>query len=186
MNFLAVKGPELFSKWVGDSEKAIRDLFSRARQVSPTIVFFDEIDAVGSSRGSEKSSGVSDRVLAQLLTELDGLEKTSRVILLAATNRPDQLDSALLRPGRLDRAIHNFDETIAKLIDKTEGYSGAELVAVCRTAAMFAMRENIEATKVDWRHFEQALLAVVARTETYLLKIYEEFKAGRFSSSSSC
>ncbi|KJH43746.1 ATPase, AAA family [Dictyocaulus viviparus] len=99
MNFLAVKGPELFSKWVGESEKAIRDLFARARQVvAPAIVFFDEIDAVGSSRGSEKSSGVSDRVLAQLLTELDGLEKQNDVLLLAATNRPDQLDNALLRP----------------------------------------------------------------------------------------
>lgn len=178
MNFLAVKGPELFSKWVGDSEKAIRDLFARARQVAPTIVFFDEIDAVGSSRGSEKSSGVSDRVLAQLLTELDGLEKSSRVILLAATNRPDQLDSALLRPGRLDRAIYvglpcevtrrailemrtrkmEFDETastIQMLVERTAGYSGAELVAVCRTAAMFAMRENLEATVVQWKHFEQ-------------------------------
>uniref|UniRef100_A0A1I7UC09 AAA domain-containing protein n=1 Tax=Caenorhabditis tropicalis TaxID=1561998 RepID=A0A1I7UC09_9PELO len=208
MNFLAVKGPELFSKWVGDSEKAIRELFSRARQVAPTIVFFDEIDAVGASRGSEKSSGVSDRVLAQLLTELDGLEKTSRVILLAATNRPDQLDSALLRPGRLDRAIHvglpceatrrailqmrtrrmRFEDsasssTIDMLVERTSGYSGAELVAVCRTAAMFAMRENIEATIVKWTHFEAALLAVVSRTEAYLLEIYEDFKAGRTSNS---
>ncbi|CAI2313300.1 unnamed protein product [Caenorhabditis sp. 36 PRJEB53466] len=204
MNFLAVKGPELFSKWVGDSEKAIRDLFARARQVAPTIVFFDEIDAVGSSRGSEKSSGVSDRVLAQLLTELDGLEKSSRVILLAATNRPDQLDSALLRPGRLDRAIYvglpceatrqailemrtrkmKFDETtttIQTLVERTAGYSGAELVAVCRTAAMFAMRESIEATVVQWKHFELALSAVVSRTEAYLLEIYDDFKAGRTS-----
>ncbi|KAF1768629.1 hypothetical protein GCK72_000441 [Caenorhabditis remanei] len=204
MNFLAVKGPELFSKWVGDSEKAIRDLFSRARQVAPTIVFFDEIDAVGSSRGSEKSSGVSDRVLAQLLTELDGLEKSSRVVLLAATNRPDQLDSALLRPGRLDRAIYvglpcevtrrailemrtrkmKFEDptsTIQKLVEKTSGYSGAELVAVCRTAAMFAMRESIEASVVQWKHFEEALVAVVSRTEAYLLEIYEDFKAGRTS-----
>ncbi|CAL2030642.1 unnamed protein product [Caenorhabditis brenneri] len=203
MNFLAVKGPELFSKWVGDSEKAIRDLFARARQVAPTIVFFDEIDAVGSSRGSEKSSGVSDRVLAQLLTELDGLEKSSRVILLAATNRPDQLDSALLRPGRLDRAIYvglpceatrkailemrtrkmKIDEEsiIQKLVEKTSGYSGAELVAVCRTAAMFAMRENIEASVVQWKHFEEALSAVVSRTEAYLLEVYDDFKAGRTS-----
>ncbi|UMM12065.1 hypothetical protein L5515_001032 [Caenorhabditis briggsae] len=204
MNFLAVKGPELFSKWVGDSEKAIRDLFTRARQVAPTIVFFDEIDAVGSSRGSEKSSGVSDRVLAQLLTELDGLEKSSRVVLLAATNRPDQLDSALLRPGRLDRAIYvglpceetrrailkmrtrkmaidDVTATIQKLVEKTSGYSGAELVAVCRTAAMFAMRENIEANIVEWKHFEDALIAVVSRTEAYLLEIYDDFKAGRTS-----
>ncbi|KAK6024083.1 ATPase, AAA family [Ostertagia ostertagi] len=200
MNFLAVKGPELFSKWVGESEKAIRDLFSRARQVAPTIVFFDEIDAVGSSRGSEKSSGVSDRVLAQLLTELDGLEKQSGVLLLAATNRPDQLDSALLRPGRLDRAIYvglpcsktrraiiemrtkrmtlAEDDIIEKLVNKTEGYSGAELVAVCRQAALLAMRENINATEVRWQHFEETLLSIVPRTERHMLEAYERFKRG--------
>ncbi|CAD6184929.1 unnamed protein product [Caenorhabditis auriculariae] len=201
MNFLAVKGPELFSKWVGDSEKAIRDLFSRARQVSPTIVFFDEIDAVGSSRGSESSSGVSDRVLAQLLTELDGLEKQSRVVLLAATNRPDQLDSALLRPGRLDRAIYvglpcqttrrailemrtrktklAEDVSLQALVALTEGYSGAELVAVCRTAAMIAMREDLEAHTVHFTHFQKALEAVVPRTEQYLLDIYSSFRVGK-------
>ncbi|KAK5973819.1 Transitional endoplasmic reticulum ATPase [Trichostrongylus colubriformis] len=200
MNFLAVKGPELFSKWVGESEKAIRDLFSRARQVAPTIVFFDEIDAVGSSRGSEKSSGVSDRVLAQLLTELDGLEKQSGVLLLAATNRPDQLDSALLRPGRLDRAIYvglpcpktrraiilmrtkrmtlAGDDIIEKLVNKTDGYSGAELVAVCRQAALLAMRENIEATEVRWKHFEETLTTIVPRTERFMLQTYEKFKRG--------
>ncbi|KHJ98168.1 ATPase, AAA family [Oesophagostomum dentatum] len=200
MNFLAVKGPELFSKWVGESEKAIRDLFARARQVAPTIVFFDEIDAVGASRGSEKSSGVSDRVLAQLLTELDGLEKQSGVLLLAATNRPDQLDSALLRPGRLDRAIYvglpdvatrraiikmrtsrmalAEDTIIEKLVNKTEGYSGAELVAVCRQAALLAMREDISATSVRWSHFEETLATVVPRTDRDMLKTYEQFKRG--------
>lgn len=200
MNFLAVKGPELFSKWVGESEKAIRDLFSRARQVAPTIVFFDEIDAVGSSRGSEKSSGVSDRVLAQLLTELDGLEKQSGVLLLAATNRPDQLDSALLRPGRLDRAIYvglpcprtrraiiemrtkrmtlAEEDIVEKLVSKTEGYSGAELVAVCRQAALLAMRENIDATEVRWNHFEETLTTIVPRTDRQMLQVYERFKRG--------
>ncbi|KAK6729426.1 hypothetical protein RB195_006465 [Necator americanus] len=199
MNFLAVKGPELFSKWVGESEKAIRDLFTRARQVAPTIVFFDEIDAVGASRGSEKSSGVSDRVLAQLLTELDGLEKQSGVLLLAATNRPDQLDSALLRPGRLDRAIYvglpNSEtrraiikmrtsrmllqpDIVEKLVDKTRGYSGAELVAVCRQAALLAMRENIAATTVKWTHFEETLETIVPRTEPHMLEAYERFRRG--------
>ncbi|WKX89915.1 hypothetical protein Q1695_009059 [Nippostrongylus brasiliensis] len=199
MNFLAVKGPELFSKWVGESEKAIRDLFSRARQVAPTIVFFDEIDAVGGSRGSEKSSGVTDRVLAQLLTELDGLEKQSGVLLLAATNRPDQLDSALLRPGRLDRAIYVglpdaetrraiieirtkrmvlSEDDVTKLVNHTKGYSGAELVAVCRQAALLAMRENIDATEVRWNHFEEALTAIVPRTDTKMLDVYEKFKRG--------
>ncbi|CAI4223763.1 unnamed protein product [Auanema sp. JU1783] len=190
-------------KWVGDSEKAIRELFARARQVAPTIVFFDEIDAVGASRGSEKSSGVSDRVLAQLLTELDGLEKASGVILLAATNRPDQLDSALLRPGRLDRSIHvglptpstrvsilnmrmrkmklNDDVDIEMVVKKTEGYSGAELVALCRHAALVAMREDINAVNVCWSHFEEAFKAIVPRTEKYLLDIYEQFQEGCFS-----
>ncbi|CAB3410768.1 unnamed protein product [Caenorhabditis bovis] len=203
MNFLAVKGPELFSKWVGDSEKAIRELFARARHVAPTIVFFDEIDAVGSARGSDKSSAVSDRVLAQLLTELDGLEKSSRVILLAATNRPDQLDGALLRPGRLDRAIYvglpcqitrraiiemstrkmefEKDDTIEKLVDMTDGYSGAELVALCRTAAMFAMRQDMNTNFVRWSNFEQAFTAVRPRTERHLIEIYEEFRLGATS-----
>ena len=106
LNFLSVKGPELFSKWVGESERAVRELFHRARQVAPSVLFFDEIDAVASRRGGDSSSGVSDRVLAQLLTELDGLEKTNGVIVLAATNRPEILDGAILRPGRLDRSIY--------------------------------------------------------------------------------
>ncbi|CAJ0592881.1 unnamed protein product [Cylicocyclus nassatus] len=200
MNFLAVKGPELFSKWVGESEKAIRDLFARARQVAPTIVFFDEIDAVGASRGSEKSSGVSDRVLAQLLTELDGLEKQSGVLLLAATNRPDQLDSALLRPGRLDRVIYvglpdgitrreiikmrtsrmmlAEDDIVEKLVNRTNGYSGAEIVAVCRQAALLAMRENINAESVQWKHFEETLTTIVPRTDREMLSAYEKFKRG--------
>ncbi|VDM53005.1 unnamed protein product [Angiostrongylus costaricensis] len=200
MNFLAVKGPELFSKWVGESEKAIRDLFSRARQVAPAIIFFDEIDAVGSSRGSEKSSGVSDRVLAQLLTELDGLEKHSDILLLAATNRPDQLDSALLRPGRLDRAIYvglpcpatrraiikmrtkrmllAGDDIVERLVDRTGGYSGAEIVAVCRHAALLAMRENIATTAVQWSHFDETLTSIVPRTDKKMLEIYERFKRG--------
>ncbi|CAJ0578307.1 unnamed protein product, partial [Mesorhabditis spiculigera] len=202
-NFLAIKGPELFNKWVGESEKAVRDLFARARQVAPTIIFFDEIDAVGQARGASGST-VGDRVLAQLLTELDGLEKQSGVILLAATNRPDQLDSALLRPGRLDRAIYVglpdmqtrkdiFEINVSKMktngvLDKTlnipslvlklEGYSGAEIVAVCRTAAMKAMREDHDNKIVEMRHFEEAMRAVVARTDKKLLDIYERFKLG--------
>ncbi|VDN29474.1 unnamed protein product [Gongylonema pulchrum] len=106
MNFLAVKGPELFSKWVGESERAIRELFRRARQVAPAIIFFDEIDAVAANRGDRSESHVGERVLTQLLTELDGLEWKGEVMVLAATNRPDRLDSALLRPGRLDLTIH--------------------------------------------------------------------------------
>ncbi|PAV82804.1 hypothetical protein WR25_21976 [Diploscapter pachys] len=200
MNFLSVKGPELFSKFVGDSEKAIRDLFRRARQVAPTIIFFDEIDAVGSARGTDQSSSVSDRVLAQLLTELDGLEKQNGVLMLAATNRPDQLDTALLRPGRLDRSIYvglpsastrlailqmrtkrmtlADDVDLAKIAERTEGYSGAEIVAVCRQAGLIAMRMDVNSSSVSDSHFAAALKDVVRRTDNKLIGIYEKFKAG--------
>ncbi|GMR54251.1 hypothetical protein PMAYCL1PPCAC_24446, partial [Pristionchus mayeri] len=202
MNFISVKGPELFSKWVGDSEKAIRQLFARARQVSPSIVFFDEIDAVGSARGANSSGGgVNERVLAQLLTELDGLESNEGVVLLAATNRPDQLDSALLRPGRLDRALYvplptpetrrallqlrstkiPFHETVdlSSIVARTDLYSGAELVAVCQTAALAAMRDpTTENEKVHPRHFDVALAAVRPRTDRKMLQMYDKFAAG--------
>ncbi|CDJ61742.1 ATPase, AAA family domain-containing protein, putative [Eimeria maxima] len=106
MNFLSVKGPELFSKWVGESEKAIRDLFRRARQNAPCVIFFDEIDALGVDRERGDASGVETRVLSQLLTEMDGIGPHTSVVVLAATNRPDLLDAALLRPGRLDRLVY--------------------------------------------------------------------------------
>ncbi|KAF8368702.1 cdc-48.3, partial [Pristionchus pacificus] len=202
MNFISVKGPELFSKWVGDSEKAIRQLFARARQVRPSIVFFDEIDAVGTTRGANSSGGgVNERVLAQLLTELDGLESNEGVVLLAATNRPDQLDSALLRPGRLDRALYvplptpktreallhlrstkiPFDDTVdlSSIVSRTDLYSGAELVAVCQTAALAAMRDDtVHNHKVHPRHFDIALSAVRPRTDRKMLLMYDKFAAG--------
>uniref|UniRef100_A0AC35U047 Spermatogenesis-associated protein 5 n=1 Tax=Rhabditophanes sp. KR3021 TaxID=114890 RepID=A0AC35U047_9BILA len=200
LNFLSVKGPELFSKYVGESEKAVRDLFHRARQVAPTILFFDEIDAVGGKRGGDTSSAVGDRVLAQLLTELDGLEKKSRVIVLAATNRPDTIDSALMRPGRLDRSIYvtlpdletrkqimtlrlkkmTLEDDVDKneLAEKTEGYSGAEIVAFCQTAALKAMREDVNGAKVSLRHFTEALHEVVPRTDKELLASFERFQRG--------
>ena len=101
LNFVAIKGPELFSKWVGESEQAVRDLFHRARRVAPSIIFFDEIDALGGERGGAGGSGkVGDRVLAQMLTEMDGIEQLGDVTVVAATNRPDMIDKALMRPGR--------------------------------------------------------------------------------------
>lgn len=105
MNFIAVKGPELYSKWVGESEKAINSLFRRARSVSPSVVFFDEVDAIAGSR-KESAGSVTDRVLSQLLTEMDGITPLSRVVVVAATNRPDVLDSAFVRPGRIDRMLY--------------------------------------------------------------------------------
>lgn len=103
---LIIEGPELFSKWVGESERAIREVFRKARQVAPSIIFFDEIDALGSERSSGSSTSVQERVLAQLLTELDGVTPLGDVTVLAATNRPDRIDRALLRPGRLDRIVY--------------------------------------------------------------------------------
>ncbi|WP_456419808.1 CDC48 family AAA ATPase [Methanocaldococcus infernus] len=164
-NFISVKGPEIFSKWVGESEKAIREIFKKARQNAPCIIFFDEIDAIAPKRGRDISSGVTDKVVNQILTELDGLEEPKDVVVIAATNRPDIIDPALLRPGRLDRIIlvpvpdekarldifkiHTRGMSLAEDVDleelakKTEGYTGADIEAVCREAAMLAVREGI-------------------------------------------
>ncbi|CDR93783.1 ATPase, AAA family protein, putative [Babesia bigemina] len=168
MNFISVKGPELFSKWVGESERAIRQLFRRARTNAPCVIFFDEMDSISFSRELSDSGGVSSRVLSQLLNEMDGINSLKQVLVIGATNRPDLMDAALLRPGRLDRLVYiplpdgearkrifsiylkrlptdGFDierqaEEFAKC---TEGYSGAEITLVCRESAMAALRELI-------------------------------------------
>ncbi|RUM46870.1 MAG: AAA family ATPase, partial [Hyperthermus sp.] len=163
-NFIAVRGPEVLSKWVGESEKAIRQIFRRARQVAPAIVFFDEIDSIAPARGMRHdTSGVTDRIVNQLLTEMDGIEPLTNVVVVAATNRPDILDPALLRPGRFDRLIYvpppdkearleilrihtrkmplAEDVDLERLAQQTEGYTGADLEAVAREAAMIAVRE---------------------------------------------
>ncbi|GBP53020.1 Spermatogenesis-associated protein 5 [Eumeta japonica] len=203
LNFLSIKGPELFSKWVGDSEKAVRDLFRKARQVAPSVIFFDEVDAIGGERG-DGEAGVHERVLAQLLTELDGVVPLNSVTILAATNRPDRMDRALLRPGRLDRIIYvplPDLETRSQILElklatmsvssavdshdlanRTEGFSGAELHAVCHEAALKALEENIDSVEVKVEHFEHALKEFTPRTPHNLLKIYEEFTLGQNSS----
>ncbi|HHO57232.1 MAG TPA: AAA family ATPase, partial [Thermoplasmatales archaeon] len=152
-NFISVKGPEFLSKWVGESEKAVRETFRKARQAAPCIIFFDEIDAIAPSRGGMGDSHVTERVISQLLTELDGLEELRDVTVIAATNRPDIIDPALLRPGRFDRLIYipppdkkareeifkihtrkkplAKDVSIKELAEKTEGYTGADIAAVC-------------------------------------------------------
>ncbi|MFD1599034.1 CDC48 family AAA ATPase [Halobellus rarus] len=165
-NFISVKGPELLDKYVGESEKGVREIFKKARENAPTIVFFDEIDSIATERGSNTGdSGVSERVVSQLLTELDGLETLEDVVVVATTNRPDLIDSALLRPGRLDRhvhvpvpdeegrraifGVHTEDKPLADDVDldelasKTEGYVGADIEAVAREASMAASREFI-------------------------------------------
>jgi transitional endoplasmic reticulum ATPase len=165
INFISVKGPELLSKWVGESERGIREIFRKARHVSPCIVFFDEIDAITPIRGGGAGSGGGERMLSQLLTELDGIEELKGVTVLAATNRPDLLDPALLRPGRfeirIDMAIpdrqtrrqilgvHTHGRPLAADVDLdhlasvTEGWSGAEIEGLCRRAALAAIRQQL-------------------------------------------
>ncbi len=197
-NFIAVKGPELLSMYVGESEKAIRKVFRKARQAAPCIVFFDEIDAIASERSTSLDSGVGNRVLNQLLTELDGLELMENVVFMAATNRPDLLDKALLRPGRIDKAVlvgppdekarlqilkihtRNMplaeDVNLEEIANKTAGYSGADLEALTREAAMIAIKESkMKKTKVQARHFEEALKKVKPSLGEEIVKAYQEF-----------
>ena len=183
-NFIQVKGPSLLSMWVGKSEEGIRKIFNRARQVSPCIIFFDEIDALAGKRGMETGSKVTERVLNQLLAEMDGIEDLSNVVVIAATNRPDMLDGALLRPGRFDRIllvgspekegrekifkIHTKkmplakDVNIPKIIDQIEGYVGADIESLVREAAMLSLRDNIDSKEVEMKYFEEAIKKVGA------------------------
>ncbi len=201
-NFITIKGPEIFSKWVGESEKAIREIFRKARQAAPCIVFIDEIDAIAPRRGSDiGDSHVTDRVVNQLLTEMDGMEDLKGVVVIAATNRPDILDPALLRPGRFDRLIcvpvpdakareeifkiHlkgkplNKTVDLHKLISLTEGYTGADIAALCNTAAVLALRDflnkysdpeeakkHAEELKITMAHFEEALKKIRPMSKT--------------------
>lgn len=207
-NFISVKGPELLSKWVGESEKHVRDMFKKARQVAPAIIFFDEIDSLAPRRGGIGDSHVTERVVSQLLTELDGLEELREVVVIAATNRPDLIDPALLRPGRIERHIYipppdkearkeifrihlknkplAEDVKLEELAEKTEGYSGADIEAVCREAGMLAIREALKSgvsreeakeiakkIKITKRHFEEALKKVKPSLTQEDLKRYE-------------
>ena len=169
-NFISIKGPELLNKFVGESEKGVREVFEKARANAPTVVFFDEIDSIATERGQRSGdSGVGERVVSQLLTELDGLEELEDVVVIATTNRPDLIDPALLRPGRLDRHIHvpvpdeegrrrifevhtrskplADDVDLDDLAARTDGYVGADIEAVCREASMFATREFINSVE---------------------------------------
>ncbi len=197
-NFVSIKGPELLSKWVGESEKAVRETFKKARQAAPAVIFFDEIDAMVPKRGRRDSgSQVGERVISQLLTEIDGLEKLENVVVIGATNRPDLVDPALLRPGRFDRVmmvpapdgeareeifkIHtresplSDDVNLEDLAAKTEGYSGADIAAVCKEAGMLALREDIETNEIKNEHFEEALKSVGPSITDDIVNTYEEF-----------
>jgi transitional endoplasmic reticulum ATPase len=256
-NFISIKGPEVMSKWVGESEKAVRELFKKARQVAPTIVFLDELDSIAPMRGTDTGTHVTDSVVNQLLTSIDGLESMEGVVVIGATNRPDIIDPGLLRPGRFDRLIliHSPDKiarleifrihtkdmpisiskgelkeleieiagetedfikkkkelikigtkgedlsqadidisnnesieseiNIKKLSNeeklfywlaiKTDGYSGADIEALCREAAMIAVREDAKAKKVMKIHFEKAMDGIRASITPNIIKFYDK------------
>lgn len=197
-NFILVKGPELLSKWVGESEKAVREVFKKARQTSPTIIFFDEIDSLAPKRGLSADANVTERVVNQLLTELDGLEDLHDVVVIAASNRPDMIDPALLRPGRFDRIILTpvpdkatrkkiFEihtkgmplkgVNINTLAEKTLGYVGADIEAICREAAILALRKDIKSKEVTMTHFNAALKEVMPSVTKDIEKAYEAIKS---------
>ncbi|HDQ15537.1 MAG TPA: AAA family ATPase, partial [Bacteroidetes bacterium] len=195
-NFISIKGPEVMSKWVGESEKAVRELFKKARQVAPTIVFLDELDAIAPMRGSDTGTHVHDSVVNQLLTSIDGLESMEGVVVIGATNRPDIIDQGLLRPGRFDRLvlIHSPDKKarleifkihtknmpldkdvdLKHLANVTESYTGADIEALCREAAMLAIREDDKSKKVTKAHFDKAMINVRASITENIIKFYQK------------
>ena len=196
VNFISVKGPELLSMYIGESEKHIRDVFRRARQVAPSIIFFDEIDALVPKRSSGSSdSNASERVVSQLLVEMSGLEELNDVVVIAATNRPDIIDPALLRPGRFDRQIlvptpdmkarmqilkvHTKnvpienDVDLEKIAKQIEGYSGADIEAVIRESVINAMRKDIESETVSMKDFEKAMKEVNPSVSEDMNQFYE-------------
>lgn len=187
-NFISIKGPELLSKYVGESEKAIRETFRKARQAAPTIIFFDEIDSMVPTRGTAFDSGVTERIVSQILTEIDGLEELKNVVVVAATNRPDMVDPALLRPGRLERFIYirppDQDERelifdihlkgkpladdidVKELANRAQGYVGADIEAICHEAAIIALRDWIK-PGMDRETVKKEVLNVKIRKEHF-------------------
>ncbi len=199
-NFILVKGPELLSMWMGESEKGVRKIFEKARQAAPSIIFFDEVDSIASRRGMEtQGTRTTERMVNQILTEMDGLEELNDVVVMAATNRPDILDPALLRPGRFDRIllvnvpekkareeifkVHTQDMPLAKdvklleLAERTKQYVGSDIEAVCREAAMLTLRENLNAKEITMKYFEEALKKVQPSIREQDIKKYQEIEA---------
>ncbi|MDT7729183.1 MAG: hypothetical protein QOI21_5759 [Actinomycetota bacterium] len=201
LNVFAVKGAELMDKWVGESERAVRELFRRAREASPSLIFLDEIDALAPRRGQSSDSGVADRVVAALLTELDGVEPMREVVVLGATNRPELIDPALLRPGRLERLVYvpppdaegraailratskntplAADVDLDALASTLDRYSAADCAALIREAALTAMRESLEATEVTAAHLAKARDTVRPSLDPVQLASLEAYAAGR-------
>jgi len=197
-NFITIKGPEVFSKWVGESEKAIREVFRKARMAAPAVVFFDEIDSLVPRRGLGFSdSGVSERVISQLLTEMDGMVSLEDVVIVAATNRPDMVDPAVLRPGRFDRLIYvpepdeksklqifkiytknmplGKDVDLVQLAASAKNFSGADIDALCREAAMVALRKDVNANQVTSSDFDEARKRVGPSVTPDMEKWYKSF-----------
>ena len=197
-NFISIKGPEIFSKWVGESEKAIREIFRKGRSAAPSIIFFDELDSVAPRRGmGSDDSGASERVISQLLTEMDGIEALVNVVVIAASNRPDMIDPAILRPGRFDRLIfvpapdhatrlqilkiHTRNMPLAEGVDvdqitrQAAGYSGADMEAVCREAGLISLRRDIETKSVTMEDFRNALERVKPSMTSEMENWYQGF-----------
>jgi AAA family ATPase len=199
LNFMAVKGAEILSMYVGESERSLREIFRKARSARPSIIFFDEIDAIAAKRGSTSQGGVN--VLTTLLNEMDGIEELRGVLVVAATNKPDVLDPALMRPGRLDNILYIgppdfearaeilhiwfsksvIDPEVAldELALRTEGYTGAEIVSICQTAGDAALDEEDETGQeqnVCWRHFEYALDQVRKQVDANMVREYEQWR----------
>ncbi len=196
LNFISIKGPEIMSKWVGESEKAVREIFKKARQAAPCIIFLDELDSIASTRGFDSDGGVSKRIVDQLLTSIDGLEENMGVFILGATNRPDLLDRSLLRPGRFDKLIlimppnkgerieifkiytNNMplaeDVDIDRLAEKTEGYTGADIKSLCREAGFNALRDEAEVVSAEF--FERALEKVQPSVTPEIVDFYISVK----------
>jgi transitional endoplasmic reticulum ATPase len=194
-NFLSIRGPEIFSKWVGESEKAIRETFRKARMAAPSIIFFDEFDALVPTRGGGGDNRVTERVISQLLTEIDGLLSLQNIVVIAATNRPDMIDPAILRPGRFDRRVYvpppDYDARlrilqiktkemplekvkIEDLAKKMQGYSGADIDTICREAAITALRKDPETKKVTIADFEKVMADIVPSITPDMEKWYQE------------
>jgi len=197
-NFITIKGPEIFSKWVGESEKAIREVFRKARMAAPAVIFFDEIDSLSPRRGlGFADSGVTERVISQLLNELDGIVTLEDIVVIAATNRPDIVDPAVLRPGRFDRLIYvpepdeksrlqivkiytknmplTKDVSLEELAGMTKNYSGADIEALCRESAMYALRKDVNTKEVARRDFQEAMKRIGPSISPDMEKWYKSF-----------
>ena len=186
--------------WVGESEKHVREVFKRAKQVAPSIIFFDEIDALAPKRGASNDSHVTERVVSQMLAEMSGLEDMHDVVVVAATNRPDIVDTALLRPGRFDRhilvstpdrdarlkvlQIHTKNMPIVNIdlesiADRTERYSGADMEALAREAAMNALRKDMNSSEIKMDDFEEALKEVKPSVSEEMNEAYQKIMKKR-------